>query len=143
MNVLDHIQLLIDFGLVILIWMVQIIIYPSFLFYKSDSLSNWHPIYTGKITIIVAPLMIAQIILASYLLVDTSTYNATEITALVLIAINWLLTMLVFIPLHQKIDQLPDHQDTQIKLVQYNWIRVLLFCAVFFIHVYTWYAMDM
>lgn len=137
MNVLDLIQLLIDFGLVILIWMVQIIIYPSFLFYNSDSLSNWHSIYTGKITVIVAPLMIAQIVLAAYLLVSASTYSASEIIALSLIAINWFLTMLVFIPLHQKIDQSPGHIETQIKLVQYNWVRVLLFCAVFLIHGYS------
>lgn len=139
MNAIELIQLLIDFGLVTLIWMVQIIIYPSFLYYGNRDLSRWHPVYTGKITVIVAPLMIAQLVLAAYVLVVNSAYTVTEITTLTLICINWLLTMLVFIPLHQKIDQNAGNQQTQQRLVNFNWIRVALFCLVFIIHFTAFY----
>jgi hypothetical protein len=140
MNAIELIQLLIDFGLVILILMVQIIIYPSFLYYHSSDLHKWHPIYTGKITVIVAPLMITQLVLAAYVLVINRAYSITEITSLTLITINWLLTMLVFIPLHQKIDQDASNQQTQLRLLNYNWIRVALFCLVFIVHSVAFYA---
>ncbi|MFT7429007.1 MAG: hypothetical protein ACI9IZ_001504, partial [Nonlabens sp.] len=42
MNYLDLLQLLVDFGLVVLIWIVQLIIYPSFLYYGSKTLNKWH-----------------------------------------------------------------------------------------------------
>ena len=79
MNFFDLLQLLVDFGLVVLIWIVQLIIYPSFLYYNSNTLSKWHKTYTGRITTIVAPLMIAQIAIAAYLLLTKGTFAIPEI----------------------------------------------------------------
>jgi hypothetical protein len=134
MSFLDLVQVLIDFGLVVLIAMVQIIIYPSFLYYKSDSLRLWHNIYTGKITLIVAPLMISQLGLATFLLIDKSTYSIVEVSALAIVAVNWLLTMFIFIPLHEQIDKTPENRNVQRRLVRFNGIRVVLFCLVFSLH---------
>jgi len=36
------IRLLFDFGLLVLIWLVQLVIYPSFLYYEQDNLKRWH-----------------------------------------------------------------------------------------------------
>jgi hypothetical protein len=134
MSLLGLVQVLVDSGLVVLIGMVQIIIYPSFLYYKSDSLRIWHKIYTGKITLIVAPLMIAQIGLATYLLIDRGAFSMAEVCALVVIAINWLLTMFIFIPLHEQIDKTPEDRNVQHQLVRFNAARVVLFCLVFSLH---------
>ncbi|PPK94084.1 hypothetical protein LY01_02306 [Nonlabens xylanidelens] len=135
MNAIILTKLLIDFGLVVLIWMVQIIIYPSFLHYTSEKLSVWHPLYTRKITSIVAPLMVAQLGLSVYIMVTQQTYSLFEIIDLLLIATNWLLTMLVFISLHEKIDLDSTDRDIQTKLVKYNWVRVILFCSIFMFNV--------
>ncbi len=135
MSILPLIQLFIDFGLVVLIWMVQLIIYPSFLRFESHSLENWHLTYTGRITVIVAPLMIAQIALAGFLLITGTSYNSLEILALGLIILNWLLTFFIFIPYHQKIDLQPADKMVQRKLVRSNWIRVALFCLTLLCHV--------
>ena len=134
MNGIILIKLLIDFGLVVLILMVQNIIYPSFLHYTSKKLSTWHPLYTRKITVIVAPLMVAQLGISVYLMVTRQLYSIIEITDLLLIAINWLLTMLVFISLHEKIDLDSTDRNIQIKLVKYNRVRVLLFCTIFILN---------
>ncbi|MEO9952181.1 hypothetical protein [Nonlabens sp.] len=131
MNAIILTKLLIDFGLVVLIWMVQIIIYPSFLHYTSEKLSVWHPLYTRKITSIVAPLMLAQLSISVYLMITQLTYSFYEIIDLLLIATNWLLTMLVFISLHEKIEHNSTDRDIQTKLVKYNWVRVVLFCSIF------------
>lgn len=135
MSILPLIQLLIDFGLVVLILMVQLIIYPSFLRYESHSLAKWHVIYTGRITVIVAPLMISQVAVAAYLLSLTSSFHYLEVFALVLIILNWLLTFFIFIPFHQRIDLHPTDRKVQRRLVQSNWMRVILFCLTFVCHV--------
>ncbi|MFT6745260.1 MAG: hypothetical protein ACJAR8_001821, partial [Bacteroidia bacterium] len=62
----DTARLIVDFGLVVLIWMVQLIVYPSFLFYKDTELITWHTKYTPRITKIVAPLMFAQLSLSVF-----------------------------------------------------------------------------
>jgi len=142
MNFLDLLQLLVDFGLVVLIWIVQLIIYPSFLYYDSNSLGKWHKIYTGRITVIVAPLMIAQIALAAYLLVIKGDFAIFEIIALVFISVNWLITMFVFIPLHEQIDTDSDDRKVQLRLVYFNWWRVLLFCLVFMVHMIHFMTTD-
>lgn len=140
MSILQLIQLLIDFGLVVLIWMVQLIIYPSFLRYESQSLGKWHLTYTGRITVIVAPLMIAQIAVAAYLLINSGSYHYLEIIALGLIILNWLLTFSIFIPFHEKIDKNPADRKVQRRLVQSNWMRVVLFCLTFVCHVFYYLA---
>jgi fatty acid desaturase len=142
MNFLDLLQLLVDVGLVVLIWIVQLIIYPSFLYYDSDSLSKWHKVYTGRITIIVAPLMIAQIAIAAYLLLIKGTFSIPEIAALIFIAVNWLITMFIFIPLHEHIDTIPDDRKVQRRLVHLNWWRVLLFCMIFLIHLIYFISLE-
>ena len=54
---LDLARLLIDFGFVVLIWAVQLVIYPSFGFYAKANLFEWHKSYTARVTYIVLPLM--------------------------------------------------------------------------------------
>ncbi len=60
----DLLRLLVDMGLLILTWLVQLVIYPSFLYYDATDLKKWHSIYTGRITFVVLPLMLTQLLVA-------------------------------------------------------------------------------
>ncbi len=46
---LEIIRLLLDFGLVVLIWMIQGIVYPSFLDYNTENLAVWHRKYMNRL----------------------------------------------------------------------------------------------
>lgn len=133
---LKYIDLFIDFGLVVLIFMVQLVTYPSFLFFKRDNLIKWHTIYTGRITIIVAPMMITQGLLALYSIMEEVTmYSA--VTVLLVCAV-WICTFTIFVPIHKKITQ-DSHSESDLKrLVSKNWIRVLLWTLLFFINLIFW-----
>ena len=50
---LEFFRLLFDSGLLVLILMVQLIIYPSFLRYPLKNLITWNNIYTKRIAVIV------------------------------------------------------------------------------------------
>ena len=57
---LDLWRLIIDFGLVILIWLTQLVIYPGMRFIPKDRLVKWHQSYTpsndsGRISTYVGP----------------------------------------------------------------------------------------
>jgi hypothetical protein len=124
-------RLLLDFGLCILIWMVQLIVYPSFLFFSDNNLFTWHKTYTKAIALIVIPLMLGQLGIAIYqVFLVQNTYTLTSI---VLVVFLWGITLLKFAPMHQQISEGNTHEKLLKKLVQNNWIRTLIWtilCAM-------------
>ncbi len=129
---LSYFKLISDSGLLVLIWLVQLIIYPSFKYCSDLQLSKWHPIYTRRITFVVLPLMLSQLIL-TILLCFRLEWSFFSIIDLTLVLLTWILTFVIFVPLHQKIDERSSEKnDTYIsKLVEYNWSRTLLWTAIF------------
>ncbi|MEM8765463.1 MAG: hypothetical protein AAGD88_16700 [Bacteroidota bacterium] len=121
-------QLFFDSGTFVLIWMVQLVIYPSFLFYTTADLITWHKTYTVRITIIVMPLMVGQLFLALYALYKE--LSVISVARGILILLIWILTFLIFVPIHNNIQA--GKFDTLLlrKLVQSNWLRTLLWTVV-------------
>lgn len=129
MYTLSIIRLVFDSGLLILIWMTQLIVYPSFKYYSQDNLLIWHQKYTFKITVIVLPLMLGQLIVAALQILSAPSFYS--ISTLLMIMIIWLNTFLQAIPLHQKIDDKIQVKESIIKLIQINWIRTFLWTTIF------------
>jgi len=125
----DTLSLVFDTGLLILIWMVQLIIYPSFLYYQRDNLITWHKKYTGLITIIVAPLMFGQLGCSVYDLIND--LQILSIVKLGLIFLVWISTFLYFAPTHGKISKGDFSEKTLQELVKRNWFRTLTWTLVF------------
>lgn len=130
---LDLLRLLIDFGFVVLIWAVQLVIYPSFGYYIKENLYKWHLSYTKRVTFIVLPLMFGQLILSAIQLWQFQNWY-TSLSA-ILIIVLWLVTFLVFVPLHQSIDDRVPVDNVCKKLVQKNWLRSVLWTFLFIISV--------
>lgn len=122
-------HLIIDFGFAVLIWAVQLVIYPSFAFYTSENLVKWHRIYTQKITLIVLPIMLFQLIIS--VLHVWNAVNFFTVTSVLLVIVLWLLTFIIFVPLHQRIDKGLHNDTTVIKLVSKNKIRTILWSLLF------------
>ena len=126
---LQDIRLLVDFGFVILIWAVQLVIYPSFSQYSNANLFKWHKTYTQRVTFIVLPLMIGQLVIVLFQLFQNVDWYT--ICSSIIIGLLWLLTFTVFVPLHQSIDKEQPVNNVCLKLVSYNWIRTLLWNMLF------------
>ena len=122
-------RLLIDFGLLVLIWIVQRIVYPSFLYYNSKDLINWHSLYTSRFTFIVMPLMLGQLGISIYqLIMEIDLYT---VLSLIIILLIWLSTFLQFVPIHTEISKGKVSQKMLDSLVKKNWIRTFLWTALF------------
>lgn len=124
-------KLLFDFGLVILIWTVQLIIYPSFAYYSDKNLLIWHQKYTTLITAIVMPLMLGQLILHGY-----SVFKHTEIINIILLIMvisAWVITFKWAVPLHGLIDEGKDLSEVIKRLVIVNWYRTAIWTLVFIV----------
>lgn len=125
---LPYFKELSDFGLLILIWLVQLIIYPSFTFMEKANLIAWHPKYTAMISIVVMPLMLFQ--LASTFYLTYSTFNYILLAQCVLIVLLWAATFFQAVPLHNQIDSGIEIKKAADKLVQANWKRTIMWTLI-------------
>lgn len=128
------IRLLFDFGLLILIWMVQLVIYPSFLYYSNDDLLAWHRLYTQRISYVVLPLMAGQLGLAVFQLYGFISWYS--ILSLLIIGILWGITFLQFVPLHNAIAQKEFDKKILLALVKNNWLRTFLWTVLFILSLF-------
>jgi DMSO reductase anchor subunit len=124
--------ILFDTGCFVLTWLVQLVIYPSFEYYEYADLKRWHSKYTKRISLLVMPLMIGQ------LLTNTVAYfqwfSNLILVKLLLILTIWLVTFLVFVPMHKKITRITENKNSKV-LVHKNWTRTVLWSLVFVISI--------
>ena len=120
---------IINFGLVILIWLVQLIIYPSFAHIEKDEFLPWHRRYVRTISMIVSPLMLAQMVL----IVIRLSYQLTRVNIFMLfcVIVIWISSFSLSVPCHTKLSR--DGKDHVVidRLVRTNWIRTILWTLVF------------
>ncbi|MFT7442552.1 MAG: hypothetical protein ACI9Q3_000926 [Maribacter sp.] len=135
-QIILQISLLVDTGLVVLIWMVQLIIYPSFTYYKPENLIKWHQKYTNRLAVVVVPLMLTQLVLA--IVAVFLAFNFTTIFTAVIVLFLWIFTFLSFAPLHFKISAGNTNQNLLKLLIQRNWLRTFFwsFLLVFHLLIY-------
>ncbi len=126
---LSIIRLLVDFGLVVLIWITQLIVYPGFLHYPKSNLMAWHGTYTTMIGYIVAPLMLLQ--LGLYLHLTLVRFSIPALLALIVVMATWGVTFLQFVPMHGAINTGDFDRVLLTKLVGRNWIRTVLWTLLF------------
>lgn len=95
-------------------------VYPSFQHYHAPNLKTWHSQYTKRITVIVFPLMLGQLVLG---IVMVASLDLLAIIRLILVIATWLTTLVIFVPLHNKIDATDEVQKAVKALIKKNWIR--------------------
>lgn len=110
-----------------LIWVVQLVHYPSFRFVDSNEFVEFEKRHSSSITLIVLPLMFTELITGMLLLETKSLPLYLNLGSVILI---WLSTFFVSVPCHQKLS-LGKDIDVISKLVNTNWIRTILWTFKF------------
>lgn len=134
LQILANFSLLVDAGLVVLIWMVQLIIYPSFLYYEQKNLIEWHQKYTSRIAVIVVPLMSFQLIFSLF----TTFYNPVlnNYFHLISVLLLWIITFIWFAPIHLKISDGIVTTKMLNRLIYRNWLRTFLWTFVLILNLF-------
>jgi len=120
---------LVDFGMLVVLWLVQLVIYPSFFKIRGEALVEWHRRYTFRVSFIIMPLMLAQLGLHGWFAVTGVSW--VDRTTLGLVVVCWILTFFVSVPLHRRIDAGETDSATLRRLVATNWPRTALWSAIF------------
>jgi hypothetical protein len=131
---LETVRLICDSALLVLIWMVQLIVYPSFSYYKVIDLYKWHETYTKRISVIVIPLMFGQSIAVGIQVFLKQDFYT--VTSSVLVIMVWLSTFLQFVPLHRNISKKVKVEESVEKLKLKNGLRTALWSCLFLLTIY-------
>ncbi|PIQ62696.1 MAG: hypothetical protein COV99_05330 [Bacteroidetes bacterium CG12_big_fil_rev_8_21_14_0_65_60_17] len=128
---------MLDAGMAVLIWLVQIIIYPSFRTQRVEGFAFWHAAYTQRMGYIVGPLMLFQatfhVVAWRGVLLEHGLMSgpfAVQSLSLLLIMAAWLVTAFVSVPCHRALGTTGYSSYMIERLIQTNWWRTGLWTAV-------------
>lgn len=125
LNTLFIVNIFCSFALFGLIWIVQLVHYPFFLRADQNNFGEHIAFHKFRITLIVAPLMIIELVTSGILAFQSDLYARWHIFGFVVVIFIWLITFFVQISLHGK---LADGYNENLirKLIRSNWIRTFL-----------------
>ena len=131
-NLLAQIQLACCLLMTGLIWTIQLVHYPFFQFTDEKEFQTAHTFHSNRISIIVIPVMVIELIVAIALAVGWhSTFWGINLFLVVLI---WLSTFFLSVPLHNSLGG-GKNNSIIARLVATNWPRTLLWslrsCLIF------------
>ena len=129
MITIPEIHSLVDFGMCVVLWLVQLVIYPSFLRVDSSDLLACHKAYTFRVSFVILPLMLGQLVMATLSVLEDP--SIPEWLAFAFVLVCWILTFFVSVPLHRKIEQNDMTRETRQKLIMTNWPRTILWSVIF------------
>lgn len=127
-------RLVFDTAALVLIWLVQLVIYPAFLHYANADFRRWHPLYTRRVTLVVMPVMLGQVGAYAGALAVEGARPVLVLNAL-LIAAAWGITFFRAVPLHGRLDAVTDHLADTASLLAVNWWRTVVWSLVWLLTV--------
>ena len=107
------------------IWVIQLVHYPSFRFTDKEKYVSFQIFHMRNISFIVVPVMILEFLSGLLLVLYHSNHESLLRISFILLLIIWLVTALFFAQIHQKLSK--GYDETLVRnLVSLNWIRTLL-----------------
>ena len=135
-DLITDIHLIFDTGVLILIWLVQLVIYPGLAAMKDQQLQAWHPVYTCRVTIVVLPLMMGQLIISIlHVMISGKT---TAMLSLLIVIIMWGITFGKAVPLHNQVETSGSPTSIIAQLIRVNWYRTIGWTIAWFISIMAW-----
>jgi hypothetical protein len=106
-----------------LIWLIQIVHYPSFKYVDAGRFSGFHVFHSSRITWIVLPVMTLELLTGLALMVQSPDWFFIS-NFIGLVAI-WLATALLSVPLHNRLSEEASVPVIS-RLILTNWPRTFL-----------------
>ena len=124
MDFLFFLNVISAFLLTGVIWTIQLVHYPSFHFIDKLSFTNFHNFHERRISIIVMPLMLIELITSIALYIH-NMWSIIFALNLLIVGLIWCSTFFVQVPIHSILSEKKDKNLIE-KLVNTNWIRTFL-----------------
>jgi hypothetical protein len=114
------------------IWIVQVVHYPTFRFINKNNFNSFSSFHVKSIGYIVVPLMLIEATTATLLVLKYP--NKAIFINFTLLIITWVFTFVVSMPLHKDLQNRYNHHAIE-KLIKTNWSRTILWTirCIFFL----------
>lgn len=118
------------FGMLAVIWLVQLEIYPLQLYVKRDDYLKYQAAHMYRVSFVVGPLMLVEAVTAAWLLflpLSSCGMNLAWV-GMGLVFLLWISTLVLQVPCHWKLEKERDEAVIR-RLVLTNWVRTLAWTA--------------
>jgi hypothetical protein len=129
MDDLNIIRNIFDVGIVIVVWLAQVIMYPSLAHIEESVFVSWHRRYANRIAFFVIPLLCGQAIIVAMQIFMGG--GILPIISGLIIVLCWTSTFGLSVPCHAKLQRSGKDLKVIERLVWTNLIRTLLWTFVF------------
>ena len=108
-----------------IIWLIQLIHYPSFSFIDKNMYSKFQTFHMNRISFLVGPIMILELLSGFYLLLFFYSESNFFVINFILNILILTMTIIVFGTIHKKLIE-GFKFSLFAKLISMNWIRTIL-----------------
>ena len=118
------------------IWIIQLVHYPSFHFIELKQYTTFQRFHMSRISYVVIPAMLTELFTLILIIISMDQIDTLVLASAILLIFIWLITAVFFSGVHQKLT-LGYDQTIVDKLVKLNWGRTLLWTLrLLFISIY-------
>ena len=107
------------------IWIIQLVHYPSFHFIELKQYTTFQRFHMSRISYVVIPAMLTELFTIILIVISMDQIDTLVLASAILLMFIWLMTAVFFSGVHQKLT-LGYDQIVVDKLVKLNWGRTLL-----------------
>ena len=107
------------------IWVIQLVHYPSFHFVELKQYTTFQRFHMARISYVVIPAMLTELFTLILIVISMDQIDNLVLSSAILLIFIWLMTAVFFSGVHQKLT-LGYDQTVVDKLVKLNWGRTLL-----------------
>lgn len=107
------------------IWVIQLVHYPSFHFVELKQYTTFQRFHMARISYVVIPVMLTELFTLILIVISMDQIDTLVLASAVFLIFIWLMTAVFFSSVHQKLT-LGYDQTVVDKLVKLNWGRTLL-----------------
>ena len=107
------------------IWVIQLVHYPSFHFVELKQYTTFQRFHMARISYVVIPAMLTELFTLILIVISMDQIDTLVLASAILLIFIWLMTAVFFSGVHQKLT-LGYDQTVVDKLVKLNWGRTLL-----------------
>ena len=127
-SILELIHLIATAMMVSIIWLVQILHYPTFLYIDNERYTEFQNFHMKNISFLIIPLMLLEFLTGFFLLFFVNEIDFYFNISFSLLVLIWLITVLFFTRYHSALSNKYE-RNIILKLIRLNWIRTFLWTA--------------
>ena len=121
-STLELIHLIATAMMVSIIWIIQILHYPTFLFVDKKYYTEFQNFHMKNISYLIIPIMLLELLTGLFILLNIKMINFYFLASFGLLTLIWVITALFFSKFHSELSK-KYNRDTILKLIRLNWIR--------------------